>query len=930
MTTYRKKLIEVAIPLAAIDGASAAEKLIHVGTTSNLHAWWARRPLAACRAVIFASLVDDPSEYLPADEADAKRQKLFALMERLVAWEANNDPSVLAEARDEIRASVGDRRITIVDPFSGGGTIPVEALRLGLDTIGIDLNPVAVTISKALVEVPPAVSDHQPISPAQDGLALEAVGFEGFKRDLDYYAAHLLNRVRVAVTKLYDGTYSGSIMPVAWLWCRTAQCPNPGCGARIPLISSMWLSKSPQSRAWLKFAGREEGGRLAFDVVEDAIGEPEPAPVTDSGATCPVCRAPITFAALREQGRAGQMGFQLNAFVTKQGRVMTFHAASSEHERKALAVRPSWTPDTRLPEAALGFRVQKYGLSGHRDLFLDRQLEMLALFGDALEETLRTVKEDAAKDAEYGRSVAVYLALFFDRLVQTNNALVRWFTRVSGPSKAQPTFDKQTVQMVWDFAEANPLADSTGGWSTCCKYPVTALDCLPKRPGKGWVQHGDSSSLELPRSEGVAYVFCTDPPYFDNIGYADLSDFFYTWLRRSLRSIYPEVFRTIVVPKDDEIIADPSRHGGDRAAAFSFFYDRLGLVFQQMHKHTADFPATIFYAFKQEERDEAGASASTGWEGVLQALVDSDWTITGTWPIRTEHPNRPRGIGANALASSVVLVCRRRAPSATPITRGELRRMLRTELPGALRVLQRGNIAPVDMAQASIGPAMAIFSRYAQVLEADGSTMRVRAALQLVNEVLDEHLTAAEGEFDADSRFAITWYEEYGWDPGPFGRAEDLARARNVSVNGVVEAGICHSGAGKVRILKRPEMRPLDYDPMADERPTVWEFTQHMIRVLDDDGEEAAARLLKKLGPAAEATRELAYRLYATCEKKKWAEDARSYNGLILAWPELEKLAAKVGDEPPPAAPSKPGKKGTKAKKTAKGQARLFEGDDDE
>jgi putative DNA methylase len=254
--------------------------------------------------------------------------------------------------------------------------------------------------------------------------------------------------------------------------------------------------------------------------------------------------------------------------------------------------------------------------------------------------------------------------------------------------------------------------------------------------------------------------------------------------------------------------------------------------------------------------------------------------------------------------------------------------MLRKELPDALKKLQQGNIAPVDVAQASIGPGMAIFSRHRQVLEADGSAMSVRSALHLINEVLDEYLASGEGDFDADTRFAITWYEQHGWDAGSYGDAETLAKARNVSVSGVVEAGICHSAAGKVRILKRPEMRPLEYDPATDERPTIWEFTQHMIRLLETEGEEAAARLLKKLGSAADATRELAYRLYNTCERKKWAEDARSYNGLILAWPELEKLAPRVGDDEPPS--EKPTKKGgKKSRAPKKGQQKLFPGDEE-
>lgn len=441
----------------------------------------------------------------------------------------------------------------------------------------------------------------------------------------------------------------------------------------------------------------------------------------------------------------------------------------------------------------------------------------------------------------------------------------------------------------------------------------------------------DATEVSLP--SGV--IVSTDPPYYDNIGYADLSDYFYVWLRRALQSVFPKLYATVLVPKAAELVANPFRFKNGRDEANSFFETGLARVFSRLRQSQSDeAPLTVYYAFKQAEsggdadgHDESPTS-STGWQTFLHAVVSAGFAVDGTWPMRTERAARTVGLGTNALASSIVLVCRRRPPDAPSTTRGEFRRMLRKELPDALRKLQHGNIAPVDVAQASIGPGMAIFSRHCQVLEADGTAMTVRTALQLINEVLDEYLTSSEGDFDPHTRFAITWYEQHGWNAGAFGEAETLAKARNVSVNGVVEAGICRAGGGKVRIFKRSEM-PSDYDPKADDRPTIWEFTQHLIRHLEDEGEEAAARLLKKLGSNADAARELAYRLYNTCERKKWAEDARSYNGLILAWPELEKLAAKLGDDAPAAEPAgKPGKKGAK-KKVAKGQRNLFGGDDE-
>jgi putative DNA methylase len=718
-------------------------------------------------------------------------------------------------------------------------------------------------------------------------------GFDGFRSDLAYYSKRIFERARAKVDGLYAGTYSGSSVPIAWLWCRTAKCPNPGCNTIIPLISSLWLSKTKKSRAFLRI--KDHGtttGRVSFDVIVGDASGPAAPPLNDTGAVCPRCTTAVPFAALRDQGRAGKIGFQLNAYVTKTGSSMNFHVATPEHEAKAMAVHPEWAPETILPDAALGFRVQSYGLKLHRDLFLPRQLAALSFFGSSLDQTILEVRRDAGADTDYANAVSVYLAIFFDRLVQTSNALVRWFVHSERPSKAQPTFDKQTVQMIWDFAETNPLADSTGGWTICCKYPQTALDCLPRRPGLGRVFHGDSAVLDLPPGK---YMFATDPPYFDNIGYADLSDFFYIWMRRILINVYPDVFRTILVPKDDEIISDPSRHDGDRTTAREFFYDRLGRVFRLMYDSASEeYPATIFYAFKQDESTDAGGVVSSGWERMLQALIDARWTVTGTWPIRTEHANRPRSIGANALASSIVLVCRPRSADAPTVTRREFVTALKAELPVALDHLQRGNIAPVDLAQAAIGPGMAVYTRYARVLDAEGKPLSVREALALINQTLDEALAEQEGDFDADSRWAVTWFEQSAFDEGEYGIADVLARAKNTAVAGLMEAKIVASSRGKVRLLK-PDELPAGWDPATDPRLTAWEIVHQLIRTLESGGEGATAALVAKLGAKAEIARELAYRLYTVCERKKRAVEALSYNGLVQSWPEITRLVREGG-----------------------------------
>jgi putative DNA methylase len=977
-TQYRKKLIEVALPLEAINAASAREKSIRHGHPSTLHLWWARRPLAAARAVLFAQLVDDPSswtELFPSEEAqNDERQRLFRIIEELVQWENSNNESVINAARLEIARSharsspspkakkilaegvkpevVNEYLATEVppvhDPFAGGGTIPLEAQRLGLRAIATDLNPVAVMINKALIEIPPKFAGMSPVNPESraNGKLKTWKGAEGLAEDVRYYGAWMRDEAKKRIGHLYPPVElpkeqgSGKAQIIAWIWARTVPSPDPSlAGVHVPLLSTFWLSQKPGAEAWLEPVINLSKRSWSFVV---RTGPPGGATLIAGGTksgrgdfTCMLSGSPIPAEYVREIGRGGGMGMRLVAIVAEKKNGRAYLAAKPRDEALASVEIPDAAPTTSLPEQALGLRVQNYGLRRHRDLFTPRQLVALTTFSALVGEVARKVERDAvacemgAGDArKYAAAVAVYLGFAVDKMAEGNSVQCTWSPL---PTKLHvvSTFGRQALSMVSDFAEANIFGNSAGTVDRVVENiakVVEFLACVPVTPG--FVEQASAVT-----SARRGCILSTDPPYYDNIGYATLSDFFYTWLRRSLHDIEPGIFSTVLTPKEDEIIAEPGRMDGDTERARRHFEDLLRRAFQQMSSHQTPGDAlTIYYAFKQSETeaDVGGATSSTGWETMLEALLATDFAVDATLPMRTEKAGGFREMNRNALASSVVLVCRRRDRDAGNTTRGELRRMLRRELPDALSKLQQGNIAPVDVAQTSIGPGMAIFSRHKQVLEADGSPMTVRSALQLINEVLDEYLASGEGDFDADTRFAITWYEQHGWQPGSFGEAETLAKARNVSVSGVVEAGICKSAAGKVRILKRHEMSSGDYDPATDQRPTIWEFTQHMIRALEDDGEEAAARFLKKLGSAADATRELAYRLYNTCERKKWAEDARSYNALILAWTELEKLASRIGDEPAPAAPSE-GAKGKKAAKAAKGskkQQSLFEGED--
>jgi putative DNA methylase len=980
MTPYRKKLIEVALPLHVISDASGVEKSVpRRGHPQTIHLWWARRPLAAARGVLFAQLVDDPSawpELFPTEaEQTRERERLFGVLEALVQWDNTGSQAVVESARREIARSysrsspsplaarlrsgeasaadvdafLGTEVPPIHDPFAGGGTIPLEAQRLGVRVRAGDLNPVALTITKALVEVPLSFKGWAPVNPNDRGVRAIGRGpLEGLADDVAYYSGLVREGAQRTLAREYPEVAlpdSGSrATPIAWMWARTVESPNPAFkGCHVPLVSTFWLSNKAGREAWLEPI--IDGRAYRFKVQtgkptdRDAIGLGTKLG-RGSNFRCLLSGAPIDGDYIRSEGAAGRLGARVTVVVVEGRKGRLYVAPQNEITLRDLRGPSGWRPDGDVPARLTGGTCHGYGLTKWWQLFLPRQLLTLTTILELISEARKHAEKDAQaagvhddgvhlRDGGRGRTafseaIGLYLSLGLGRLVDYNSTICTW--NVIGGS-VRSTFARQAIPMTWDFYETNPLAETTGSWSSCVSWVVDVLRDL-RFPGVASVVQADAASADVPERSAIV---STDPPYYDNIAYADLADFFYVWMRQGLRDVYPALFSTLAVPKSDELVAAAHRFGGDRRRAKEFFETRITQAFERLCKcQDPRAPITIFYAFKQSEDDaETDLASSTGWETMLEGLVGTGLVVDGTWPLRTERAARTVGLGSNALASSIVLVCRRRPDYAPSSTRGEFRRLLRKELPDALKKLQQGNIAPVDVAQASIGPGMAIFSRHKEVLEADGKPMTVRAALQLINEVLDEYLTSGEGDFDADTRFAITWYEQHGWEPGPFGDAETLAKARNVSVKGVEVAGICQSAAGKVRILKRHEMRPLDYDPAADATPTVWEFTQHMIRYLDEEGEERAARLLKQLGSRADATRELAYRLFNTCERKKWAEDARAYNGLILAWPELEKLAARMTDEAPAAAPSKPTKKGKKPKMLTKGQQDLFEGDDE-
>ncbi len=924
----RKKLIEVALPLEAINKASAREKSIRHGHPSTLHLWWARRPLAAARAVIFAQMVDDPGN-------DEERQKLFDLIEELVQWENTTNEEVLQRARDEIWKSWRrtceenrdhpraaelfnpDKLPAFHDPFAGGGSLPLEAQRLGLESYASDLNPVAVLINKAMIEIPPKFAGRPPVNPeARKDKALfdrQWRGAQGLAEDVRYYGkwmrdeaerriGHLYPQIEITAEMAKDRPdlkpYVGQQLTViAWLWARTVKSPNPAFKhVDVPLASTFMLSTKPGKEAYVEPV--IEGDGYHFTV---KVGKPKDAKSAKDGTKlggsasfrCLMSGSAIEAKYIRLEAQAGRMGTRLMAVIAEGERGRVYLSPKSEMEDLARSASPAWKPELKVPTPCHDVdRLPMYGMPTWGDAFTSRQLVALVTFADLVQEMRERVKADALATtiqgndhsfgsigSAYADAVATYLGLGVGRSANYWSSFTPW----AGDFIVQ-TFGRQAIRMVWDYAEGNPLSSSTGNWVGAMEWIEKVIGNALPALSNGMAVQSDAQT----QSVSIDKIVSTDPPYYDNIGYAELSDFFYVWLRRSLKPIFPEIFTTLAVPKAEELVATPHRHGGKKQAEAFFLAGMTRAMHQLAGQAHPSFPITIYYAFKQAETESTG-TVSTGWETFLDAVIKAGFAISGTWPMRTE---RDQGLksGTNVLASSIVLVCRPRPVNAPTATRRDFINQLKAELPIALAHLQRGNIAPVDLAQAAIGPGMAVFTRYAKVQDAAGNAMAVREALTLINQTLDEALAEQEGDFDADTRWALAWFEQNGFAEGEYGVAEVLSKAKATSVEGMRQAGILTSKGGKVRLF-RPDELPADWDPENDPRQNVWEITHHLIRALESGGESGAARLVRKLGGKAEVARELAYRLYTVCERKKRAAEALSYNALVQSWPEITRLS---------------------------------------
>jgi putative DNA methylase len=919
--TYHKKLIEVALPLPEINDASAYDKMPGIGPhPKGIHHWWARLPLPTARAVLFASVVDDPSEHpdrFPTDEAqNAERTRLFNILRSMMGKKLHEQPTVYATALAEMLKHCNGKLPAVYDPFAGGGSIPLEANRMGLEAHAADLNPVAVLLNKCNLELAPRWTDCPPVNPDDRkgiGGSDSWRGTHGLAADVRYYGSLIRDRAREKIGNLYPkmrlpkesgGTEANVI---AWIWTRTVASPDPAAqGKHVPLISTYWLSSKKGHLAWLVPVVDKRKMTYRFEVQS---GTPKDKDAIKGGTKsgkkgfrCLLTGSPMDFDYVREEFHQGRSGSQLVAVVVEIPRGKTYLPGTPEQENVARAAKPKGFPESDLPKQALGFRIQNYGIKHHWQMFTPRQLVAMVTLSDLVKQVAVDVERDAThaglaspQAKEYANTVITFLALAIDRCADFNCAYSTW--KPSGQQQMH-LFTRQVIPMVWDFAEANLLGEKAICWHNAVDICADAIESLlPAKTMLGSARQIDAAT----GANGISNLLVsTDPPYYDNIGYAALSDFFYVWLRRSVGSVYPDLCSTLLVPKLQELTASPERFDGDKEKAKEHFEAGFRKAFTALReKMDPRFPLTVYYAFKQDDEDSAveeedervsGVDLTTGWETLLEALTSSGFQVTGTWPVRASQAWRMRAMGSNALASYVVLACRPRPASAPLATRKEIINLLRHDLPKALRNLQYGNIAPVDLAQAAIGPGMAVFTRYAKVIESDGTAMTVRAALGIINQVLDEVLAEQEGDFDPDTRWALAWFEQFGMKEEAFGIAETLSKAKNTAIKGLVEAGVVKAKSGKVQLVSRAEL-PSNWNPATDKRLTVWETTQHLIRTLETKGEAEAAILLNRLGGLGETARELAYRLFSICERKKWADEALAYNGLVIAWPELSKLA---------------------------------------
>lgn len=899
MENNRKKLIEVALPLDDINAACSREKSIRHGHPSTLHLWWARRPLAAARAVIWASLVDDPSshpEEFPTEaDQNKERERLFSILKELVIWENSNNEEVLNKAKAEILKSTNNNPPALLDPFMGGGAIPLEAQRLGLKAYGADLNPVAVMINKAMYEIPPRFHNQPPVNPeAKNSTNNKYPGTLGLASDVEYYGNMLKEMAVKKIGHLYpkakyvDGYgQEKETTVIAWIWARTVKCPNPACGAEVPLVHSFDLSKKKGHEFHIEVS-YDDVNNLCF-AVHSGLAKSSEGTISRNGAVCPHCGAFIDYPSLRETMKSHHFDNRLMAIVAEGNDGRIYLSPSKDLGNIFLKIEsPDDVPQLKLTGKAIG-NIGLYGFDTTEKLFTNRQQIMLTTLSDLLSDVRKQIVQDSylklPDDARalleggngtvaYAEAISVYLSFVIDKMTDYHSSFCSW---VSARDTMRNVFGRQAIPMVWDYAEANPFCNSSGCFDNMLEWVYKVIQYLPQKGIAGEAVQWDASQDNGLRDIMVS----TDPPYYDNICYADLSDFFYVWMRNSLKDIYPQIFGTISTPKETELIASTYRFK-KKSEAKEFFEDGMLATCKNLFKYSReDIPVTIYYAFKQSDADESG-TVSTGWETMLSAIIDAGFAITGTWPMSTEREGRSISVGTNALASSIVIVCRKSNETKPSTTLRNFLDELKAEMVPALKKLQASNIAPVDLAQSAIGPGIAVYSKYASVIQADGTALSVRDALKLINRELDSHLNEINSGIDAASSLCLTMYMQKGFNPWKYGEIETLATAKNISVESLDKLGVVKSGKGIVELKTREEIPEITFGV---DHPVSWLNTQQCVKAYEEKGDAGISKAFSLLKDnEISDVKSLCYQLYSIADKKGWTNEAYAYNSVISCW----------------------------------------------
>lgn len=905
---HRRKLIEVALPLDEINAACKADKGRAHGTIKNLHKWFAPAPVPAWRALLFAALVDDP-------EDDEKRAYLLDVIKRLVVNGADvPDASVLVEARQIIAHQFPEGVPAVADPFCGGGSTLIEAQRLGLTSFASDLNPVPVLITRTLTQLLPKVYSQQPLHPQPAGeaatpnrssLATASVeselalmdrpqtprvysGYDGLAQDVTHYASAVLDKAWGELANLFPTTVGET--NVAWLWARTVMCPNPACGIETVLTTNWWLSKKKNALAWIAPSVRNGEVHLEVLVDQRAGGPPDP-PKLGRGASfeCLRCKQVIEEEVLVSLAATDGLGLRMLCVMTQRGAAKEFRSPTERELAVAgSVVAPEGIADVSLGPVRRYVSPPRFGLLTEADLYTPRQLRVMATISELVAATHAEICHDGGS-REWADAVTTILGLGVGRLAQFSSTQARWTVR-ENVSSFEGAFPRNDLPMTWDFYEINVFGTTGPTWTQTFNSILRALkNVVPHAYGEAVL--ADARTVSLPEPALIA----TDPPYFEAIGYADLSDYFYTWHRRALRDVHPDLYATVAAPKTAELTAIPSHHGNSKVAASRYFIEGFTATFKNLQESAIPgLPMIIVYASKEQG---GGTEEETRWSSILTAIVDADLEITGTWPILGTTDRRMVGQGTNAVASYVVMICRPRSRSAGSCALGDFNRSLRRELKPSVHAFQAAGILPVDLAQAAMGPGMQVYSRYREVVDQSGKSVSVGQALRLINAALGEVLDEQEGELDSYSRFAVAWWEKHGWSAAPFGVADQLARPQGISVDEVVRAGVAHyPRPGFVKLLGTGAM-DRSWKPAGDSRPTAWEAVHHLAdRLIAGGGTSEAARLIGELGTIRDPAQALVYRLHAIAAKKGWAKDQERYNALIGSWSDLLAISATEGD----------------------------------